>query len=90
MRMKLYYNKNLQMSPQKLAAQVGHVCKELGRMCPNTTPEDDSIVVLMASATKFDALLVEMLDHPFHYVQVDTGKTEVPAGTKTVLGWIES
>lgn len=89
MRIKLYYNKNLQMSAPKLAAQVGHVCKELGRMQPDSIAQDDSIVVLMASNAKFESLLIEMTNHEHHYVQTDNGLTEVPPGTKTVLGWVE-
>ena len=46
MRLKIYYRKNLKMSPQKLAAQVGHVAKELSRMYTTTIPQEDSIVVL--------------------------------------------
>ena len=77
------------MSPEKLAAQVGHVCKELGRMCPNSVPVEDTIVVLNASAKKFDEMLEHMKYYQHNYVQIDNGITEVPAGTKTVLGWIE-
>ena len=31
MKIVCYYNKNLKMSEGKIAAQVGHVCKELGK-----------------------------------------------------------
>lgn len=89
MKIKCYFNKNLKMSPQKLAAQVGHVCKELSRVHQISTPQEDVIVVLEASANKFNELLYLMTYYDHYYVQVDNGLTEVPEGTMTVLGWIE-
>ena len=44
MKFKVYFRKNLQMTPQKLAAQVAHVVKEIGRMQPNSNPREDNIV----------------------------------------------
>lgn len=92
MKFKVYFRKNLKMSPQKLAAQVGHVVKELGRIKPWSAPKDDVIVVLQASDKKFD----EIRDYfsaeeqeTIHYLQVDSGRTEVPAGTETCFGYIE-
>ena len=90
MRLKIYYRKNLKMSPQKLAAQVGHVAKELGRMYTATIPQEDSIVVLMASDNKFNEAKQFAKDQDFeNWLQIDNGLTEVAAGTETCFGYIE-
>lgn len=47
------------MSEGKLAAQVAHVSKELGRMA-ESNPREDVIVVLGLSATKFKKLLTNL------------------------------
>lgn len=88
MKFKIYYNKNLKMSDGKLAAQVGHVMKELGRMT-QSIPQEDVIVVLGLSATKFNEMLDKPKDYSYSYYQTDNGLTEVPAGTKTVCGFVE-
>ena len=88
MKFKVYFRKNLKMTPQKLAAQVSHVVKELGRMQPNSDPQEDVIVVLQASDKKFEEIKVEFADN-YNYLQVDLGMTEVPAGTETCFGYIE-
>lgn len=88
MRFKIYFRKNLKMSPQKLAAQVGHVAKELGRREPESFPQEDSIIVLQASDKKFEEMKLEFSTQTC-YLQVDTGITEVPAGTETCFGYIE-
>mgnify|MGYP000132409635 CR=1 FL=1 len=48
-----YYNKNLKLTEGKLASQIGHVTKELGRKKPSVS-NTDIIVVLKASKKKFD------------------------------------
>lgn len=89
MKFKIYYNKNLKMSDGKLAAQVGHVMKELGRMT-QSVPQEDVIVVLGLSATKFNEMLDKLNTYyKYNYYQTDNGLTEVPAGTKTVCGFVE-
>ena len=88
MKFKIYYNKNLKMSDGKLAAQVGHVMKELGRMT-QSVPQEDVIVVLGLSATKFNEMLDKLKDYKYSYCQIDNGLTEVPVGTKTVCGFVE-
>lgn len=88
MKFKVFFRKNLNMTPQKLAAQVAHVVKELGRMQPNSNPREDIIVVLQASDKKFEEIKVEFADN-YNYLQVDLGMTEVPAGTETCFGYIE-
>lgn len=76
------------MSPQKLSAQVAHVVKELGRMKPDSNPRDDVIVVLQASDKKFEEMKLEFSTQRC-YLQVDSGRTEVPAGTETCFGYID-
>lgn len=88
MKFKVYFRKNLKMSPQKLAAQVGHVVKELGRMKPDSNPREDVIVVLQASDKKFEEMKLEFFMQTC-YLQIDNGITEVPVGTETCFGYIE-
>ena len=78
------------MSPQKLAAQVAHVAKELGRKRPDSIPQEDSIIVLTASDNKFNEIKQSISDSGFVcWLQVDNGLTEVPTGTETCFGYIE-
>ena len=88
MKFKVYFRKNLKMTPQKLAAQVSHVVKELGRMKLESNPREDVIVVLQASDKKFEEIKLEFSIQTC-YLQVDNGITEVPAGTETCFGYIE-
>ena len=88
MKFKIYYNKNLKMSEGKLAAQVAHVSKELGRMT-QSNPREDVIIVLGLSATKFKATIDNLVDYQYSWFQQDNGLTEVPAGTITTCGFVE-
>jgi len=88
MKFKIYYNKNLKMSEGKLAAQVAHVSKELGRMT-ESIPQEDVIVVLGLSATKFKETLDKLGGHKYYWYQKDNGLTEVPEGTVTACGFVE-
>lgn len=88
MKFKIYYNKNLKMSEGKLAAQVAHVSKELGRMT-ESIPREDVIIVLGLSATKFKETLDKLVDHKYYWHQKDNGLTEVPEGTVTACGFVE-
>ena len=74
MKIKVYYRKNLKLSEGKLAAQVGHVCKELGRKLLDSTPEDDIIVVLGVSDAKYKELSLQIQNegHTW-YQQIDSG-----------------
>lgn len=57
MRFKCYYNRNLKMSPEKLAAQVGHLMVKISETFPPYVYKGEpTIVVLKASATKFKEL----------------------------------
>lgn len=87
MRIKIYYNKNLKMSDGKLAAQCCHVARELGRM-QGSTGDHETVVVLGLSATKFNEMLEKLIDHDKHYIQSDSGRTEVPENTITACGYI--
>ena len=94
-----YYNRNLKMSEGKLAAQVGHVCKELSRKVQLTLlaqedPKKDVIVVLGLRNNKFQEKIKELKegeDNLFkvYYEQIDLGLTEVEEGTTTVIGYID-
>lgn len=88
MKFKIYYNKNLKMSEGKLAAQVAHVSKELGRMT-ESIPREDVIIVLGLSATKFKEKIDELGDYKYSWYQSDNGLTEVPEGTITACGFVE-
>jgi len=89
MKIKVYYRKNLKMTDGKLAAQVGHVCKELGRMMPSD-PENDVIIVLGVSDAKYKELSLQYQTTSYWwYQQVDNGMTEVIKGTPTAFGYVE-
>jgi peptidyl-tRNA hydrolase len=81
MTIKCWYNRNLKMTPQKLAAQVSHVVAGLTH---KTGLIPRRVIVLKASKKKFGEL-AEIAD----YIQVDEGLTEVPKGTRTVVGFVE-
>lgn len=89
MKLKIYYRKNLRMSEGKLAAQVAHVAKELGRMV-ESNPREDVIIVLGVSDTKYKELSCTFQTSEYDwYQQIDNGTTEVIAGTPTAFGYIE-
>lgn len=89
MRIKILYRKNLRMSENKLAAQCGHVAKELGRMLPSNVRQD-TIIVLGVSDKKFKELALQhQVEGVLWYQQEDTGLTEVEAGTITCFGYVE-
>ena len=91
MRIKCYYNKNLKMSPEKLAAQVGHVVLKIADNYGVDNPyKENTIVVLKASATKFKEYQQTLTEEGYPvFVQKDLGLTEVDAGTETVFGYVE-
>ena len=56
----------------------------------NNPYDTNTIVVLKASATKFNELQKELVEYCVHiFVQKDLGLTEVDAGTETVFGFVE-
>lgn len=77
---KCYYRRNLRMSSEKLAAQVGHV---VANLTANQIP--DRIIPIEVSDTQFN----EKKQTPRCYVQVDKGLTELQEGAETVVGWWE-
>lgn len=81
MRIKAVYIKNLGMSENKMASQIAHAVKNLGR-----TPPDCTIIVLGVSRKKFGELVEANKNC---YIQKDLGHTEVKAGTATAAAWIE-
>ena len=77
------------MTEGKLAAQCSHVSKQLGRMT-ESIPQEDVIIVLGLSATKFKEKVDELIySDNLVWFQVDDGLTEVPEGTITVCGFVE-
>lgn len=96
MKIVVYYNKNLKMSTGKIAAQVGHVCKELGKKDYlsffQKSDDSDTIVVLGLRKNKFIEKLKQSHSEykdKFFYMQIDKGLTEVEIGTLTAFGYIE-
>lgn len=89
MRIVVYYRKNLKMSPGKMASQVGHVCKELGKTMTSEAKED-TIIVLGVRDNKYSQLkqMTCYADFPL-YEQVDLGYTELTANTPTCFGYID-
>ena len=78
---KCYYRKSLNMSPGKLAAQIGHVVSYLSLTCGERPCR---IIVLEARDQRFHSLKEKS-----EYIQVDAGLTEVGEGVETALGWVE-
>ena len=98
MQIKIYYRKNLKLSPQKLAAVCTHIGKELGIMYSDFyyvseyhNPLEDKVVVLMASDTKFEQYKQQCVNNPntIYHTHKDNGFTEVDAGTECAIGWVE-
>ena len=82
------------MSEGKLAAQVGHVCKNLSLEAHSynqRVSKDDVIVVLGLRQNKFkeELLKLESLEK-FTYIQEDLGFTEVEKGIVTAFGYIDN
>ena len=89
LRIKIYYKKNLRLSEGKVAAQCGHVAKELGRML-SSDARTDTIIVLGVSDKKYKELSLQyQKEDIFWYQQIDNGVTEVIKGTPTAFGYIE-
>jgi|HubBroStandDraft_3_1064219.scaffolds.fasta_scaffold535199_2 peptidyl-tRNA hydrolase len=82
-RVKVFYRRNLGMSPGKLAAQSVHAALGLYQKDPQ---DHWSCVVLAMSDRKFDS--AKDL-HPEGYVVVDAGLTELTPSTETCLAFYE-
>ncbi len=91
MRIKIYYRKNLKLSPQKLAAVCTHIGKELGNASGDTVAWDDVVVVLSVSDKKFEEYKQHCLDNEdiLYHIHVDRGYTEVGPNTECAIGWVE-
>ena len=92
MKIRIYYRKNLKITPQKLASSCTHIGKELGKVCGNTNPFEDKVVVLMASDKKFEEIKQEVFDtipESYYHLHIDNGVTEVPFNTEIAFGYIE-
>lgn len=84
MNIKCYYNRNLNMPPEKLAAQVGHV---IAHFSAKHQCVPSKIIVLKASKTKFEEFKNIKGDRA--YVHKDLGLTLLDKDTETVIGWTE-
>lgn len=95
MRIKIYYRKNLKLSPQKLASSCAHIGSQLGyyHSClgEDYDPQDVTIVVLMASDTKFNEIKneIQQYDDILSHLHVDKGLTQVEPDTEICFGYIE-
>ncbi|QFR59207.1 hypothetical protein 2018Mat167_0715 [Vibrio phage ICP1] len=91
MKIKIYYRKNLKLSPQKLAAVCTHIGKELGKFCGDIVAWNDVVVVLSSSDKKFEEYKQYCFDNEkvLYHIHVDRGYTEVDPNTECVIGWIE-
>lgn len=91
MKIKVYYRKNLKLSPQKLAAVCTHIGKELGKVCENTDAWEDKVIILTASDKKFEEYKNSCRNNGgvLYHVHVDRGFTEVEPNTECAIGWIE-
>ena len=91
MKIKIYYLKNLKLSPQKLAAVCTHIGKELGKVCGDTDAWEDKVIILTASDKKFEEYKQYCLDNEdvLYHIHIDRGFTEVEPNTECAIGWIE-
>lgn len=81
---KVYYNKNLNMSPGKLSAQVAHVVLRLQSEL-NLTHHPHKIIILEARQGK----LKNLAEQECCVAQYDLGYTEVESGTLTAIAYVE-
>ena len=92
MKIRIYYRKNLKLSPQKLASSCTHIGKELGKVCGDTNLFEDKVIVLMASDKKFKEIKQEVfytIPESHYHLHIDNGVTEVMKNTEIAFGWIE-
>jgi peptidyl-tRNA hydrolase len=97
MKITCYYNRNLKMSEGKVAAQIGHLCKELGKtiffeygLKNMPCPSEDVIVVLGLRQNPFNKELeIAKESEKWLEIQEDLGLTEVDKGTVTCFGYLE-
>jgi len=94
-KIKIYYRKNLKLSPAKLASACSHCANQLGYMLAQlgeyNDPQDCTIVVLMASDKKFNEIKKEIQSYEdvLSHLHVDKGLTEVSPDTEICFGWVE-
>jgi PTH2 family peptidyl-tRNA hydrolase len=87
-----YYivNKDITMSPGKLAAQVAHVATIIAMdnfhesYFQEWFNNDQKKIILKGK----EKTLLRLIEHPFVYYIRDNGLTEIPKGTLTAIGFI--
>jgi len=95
MKIKIYYRKNIKLSPAKLASACSHCANQLGYMLSQlgeyNDPQDCTIVVLMASDKKFNEIKKEIQSYEdvLSHLHVDKGITEVEPNTCIAFGYVE-
>lgn len=94
-KIKIYYRKNLKLTPQKLASSCSHVANQLGHMLSSlgeyNDPQDMTIIVLMASDNKFNKIKedIQSYEDVLSHLHVDKGLTEVEPNTEICIGYVE-
>jgi peptidyl-tRNA hydrolase len=83
---KCYYNKSLNMSPGKIASQVGHA---VSRLSLQIQASPSRIIVLEARTAKLDKMFNDAKLCTNTVVQRDLGLTEVAAGAVTAIAFAE-
>lgn len=86
-------NEDLQMSPGKVAAQVGHVCTICAYNCldDNSETDENKFMYWYAGEQKKIILrahekeMCKLIEHGFWYYILDKGYTEISADSLTAL-----
>lgn len=91
MKIKAYYNKTLNMSMGKIAAQVAHAVAGLyANMDVEYSPDDAVIVALEARQSKLESVMAGLPSMiTCWHAQFDLGLTETPEGSLTAIAYVE-
>ena len=95
MKIKIYYRRNLKISPAKLASSCSHVANQLGYMLAQlgeyNEPQDVTVVVLKASDKKFNEIKdeIQSCEDYLCHLHVDKGLSEVEPNTSIAFGWVD-
>lgn len=94
MKIKIYYRRNLKLSPAKLAAVCTHIGTQLGYMESElgeyNDPKDNIVIVLKASDKKYYELKEDLIvEDVISHVHIDIGLREVDPETEVAFGYLE-